>query len=186
MHEFGQFGGDKGFRAREQLVEDHPNREEVGPDVGGPSEETFRGHIIRRAHCPQPVGIGQFERVEAGHAEIGDFDRSGRGTKDIGGLDVAVDHALGMGVIQRQQDLRHDFPNLPDGDERAGLDHVLKRAGVDVFHHDIGTPLLLHEVEHGDDIRVQAARRRLRLGDEALEEALRIVDFVEESPNAGS
>ena len=91
-----------------------------------------------------------------------------------------MDHALGMGVIQRQQDLRHDFPHLPDGNERACLDHVFERAGVDIFHYDIRSPLVLHEVEHRDDIGVQTARRRFRLGDEAFEEALGIDDVVED------
>ncbi len=83
-------------------------------------------------------------------------------------------------MIQGEQDLRHDLPHLPDGDERAGLDHVFQCAGVDVFHHDVGPPVLLHEVEHSDNVRMQTAPCGLRLPREPLQKGVRVAEVVEE------
>ena len=91
-----------------------------------------------------------------------------------------MNYTLRMCVIEREQNLGHDFPYLTDGDERARLDHVLQRARIDVFHHDIRPPLMLDKVEHGDDIGMQTTTGRLRLRGETLEEALGVVDVLED------
>ena len=53
------------------------------------------------------------------HAEVGNLDGGRRRAEDVCGLDVAVDDTFGVGIAEREQELRHDLADLPDGEERA-------------------------------------------------------------------
>ena len=87
---------------RDQLVERHAQREDVGPVVNAdPLTGCLLGrHVIRRAR--EVAGARKRERVfHLGQAEIGHLGPAFRGEHDVGGLHVAVDHARVVGVLER-------------------------------------------------------------------------------------
>ncbi len=100
-------------------VDDHAHRVDVRPVVNG-----FRvfhllgGHVVRRAH--HHVGLGEHRlRLRAhdlGKAEVGDLHPSLPVHQDVLRLDVAVDHALAVGVLQGVAELGNDPEGLLGGE----------------------------------------------------------------------
>ncbi len=94
--------------AREHLVEHRAQGVDVG--AGGDLALAHRllgAHVVRRAerHAglghPAPAGLAGRER----DAEVGD-QRLAVVQQDVLGLDVAVDHAVAVGVVERRRPLR--------------------------------------------------------------------------------
>src|SRR5207253_686934 len=78
-------------------------------------------------------------RGSTGQAEIGDLDAlDAVFQKDIGRLDVAVNHALGMSGRQSTRLLQPDSQNLLKLQRSCPVQALLKRHARDVFHDEIG------------------------------------------------
>ncbi len=96
---------------------------------GGRRREAF-DHLGRRVvdGADEHAGIGESGGVgEAGDAEVEDGDRFEvavvvAGEKDVGGLDVPVDHALAVGVVERGGHLLGDLDDL--GNRELGLAQI--------------------------------------------------------------
>ena len=84
--------------ARQQLVENRAEREQVAPGVEALSAGLLRRHVGRAPQDP-PAGR-QLDRIDLRHAEVHDLRLSGCQHHDVGGLDVAVHDAVGMGVLE--------------------------------------------------------------------------------------
>jgi hypothetical protein len=97
----------------QQLEEDHPQGVHVRPPVdrGGVGGHLLRAHVVGRAQelaCPGQAGPGQQVGVGgSGHAEVKHLRLSGLLHEDIGGLEVAMDDALIVGVLHRVAHPRH-------------------------------------------------------------------------------
>ena len=93
---------------RQQLVERGPQAVDVGPPVDGPRARLLGAHVPRRAQ--QAVVMGQAGIGEPPRqAEVGHPDRSLRVDQQVGGLDVAMDHPVMVGVRQRLGRLEADL-----------------------------------------------------------------------------
>src|SRR5204863_43485 len=79
-----------------------------------------------------------------------------RGVQDqVRGLDVAVDGALGVRVVDGGRDLADEADDLLRLETQAPLQDRRDRLPFHVFHGQIGEAALLSDVEEGDDIGVR-------------------------------
>ena len=102
--------------------------------------------------CLDLVYLGQPEIQNLGMAALAD--------KDVGGFDVAVDDALGVGGVERVRDLdreRQERFNF----QRTPRDAVLQRQPVQKLHNDEGLPILLDNVVNRADVGVVQCGRGL-------------------------
>ena len=105
----------EGIAAGQQLVENHPEREDVGAGVAGRSVDLFRRHVAGRPQRRTGLcqGLKVFPSifvVGAGHRRLGqakvhDFGVAARGLHDVGGFDVPMDDASLVCLRQSSSDL---------------------------------------------------------------------------------
>ena len=112
---------------------------------------------------PRPARLAGGERdAEVGHQRLAVVDQ------DVLGLDVAVDHAVPVGVVQR----RSDFGGDPDGLRHRELllagEPVAERLALDEGHDVEQVAVGLARVEQRQDVRVLEVGRESDLGQEAL------------------
>ena len=93
----------------DELVENNSHRPNVRTRVGVLAAKLFGRHVGQRAE--QRSGLGLGSRRQAGDTEIDDLNDSIARHDDIGRLDVPVDHASTMSVIEGAAGL-DDIPEL--------------------------------------------------------------------------
>ena len=104
---------------------------------------------------------------ERGQAEVDEPHTAESVDQDVFRLDVAVDDAGFMCVLQRLGDLRHEFERVALGDRP--IDQQLPQAGAfHEFHDDVVKLVGLADVEHRDDVGMSQLGQRPRLADEPL------------------
>lgn len=91
----------------------------------------LRRHPERRADERVPERVAE----RRGDAKVGELDAAGGAEEDVGGLDVAVDHALAVQVVERQQELAADNGDVGLGED-TGLEQVEAGAAGEVLHDD--------------------------------------------------
>ena len=97
-------GALEGEPSSEHLVEHDAEGEEVGPVVDLLALDLLGRHVVGRAE-ELPL-LGEVRAVEPGDAEVGDLHLVVGGDQDVRRLDVAVDHPVGVGVVEARRDLR--------------------------------------------------------------------------------
>jgi hypothetical protein len=95
--------------SRIHLIEDEPQRVEIAAEGDLFAGELLRGHVGGRPHPHVPF---LHVRGQTRQAEIGDADLPLPIDHDVGGLQVAVDHALVVGRGQTGADLPGDLRRL--------------------------------------------------------------------------
>ncbi len=143
-----------GKPAGEHLIEDHAGGVDVGAAVHMAALGLLRGDIVDRAD-----GLGGHGVLggagDAGDAEIGDLHAAVPQDQHVLGLDVPVDDAPAVGVIQSPQDLGDEVDSLPPVQRGPPLAQILLEGhAVDQFHDDVVQPVGAAHVIHGDDIGV--------------------------------
>ncbi len=88
--------------------------------------------------------------------------------EDVLGLDVAVDDAVLVGVLQRVGDLASDTERIVDGKLLLALEPVAERFAVDERHHVEHGAVDGARVEEREDVRVLQIRGGLDLRQEAV------------------
>ena len=106
----------EGHRAGEAVEQDAAERVDVGPSIDLPALDLLGGHVRDRAD--ELVGGGErrerllgahlLDEPEVAQITVAARARRGRGEKDVGRLDVAVDQPAGVGGVQRAGHLGHD------------------------------------------------------------------------------
>ena len=115
----------------------------------------------------------------AGDAEVGELDDVGVRDEQVAGLDVAVDDAVAMGVIEPAAGLGDDSDRLVDAEMAVIAQQFGAGVARHVLHHDevLVVTGVEAEVEHLDDVRVHEPGGRERLAPEPGDER-RIVGEV--------
>ncbi len=170
--------------AREALEQHAPERERIGPAVLREAADLLGTHVARRAHrlahARKPRSPGTGRRLgggrlrprapgppAAGQAEIQHLHEAVRGDHDVPGLEIAVDHALGMRERQRFRDLRSDRQRLHAGDGTP-IQLFPQRGPVDHLHRQKVHVLIGVEVVDRRDVGVVQVREGEGFAPEAL------------------
>jgi hypothetical protein len=126
----------------------------------------------RRRAALRDVRERRVRREDLGHPEVEDLDplegRAGLRQHDVAGFQIAVDHADGVRVRQRLEDLHRELDGPPHGQRPARLERLPQRRAVDELHdHEDQAVGVFAVVVQPDDARVRQRRDGLRLAEEA-------------------
>src|SRR5262249_6197292 len=162
-----------GRRAGQELVKQDAQGIDVAARVDAPGTDVrlFGAHVLRRAHdrTDQRFGglVGQRLLDRLGDAEVDDLrERLALVPRDqdVGRLDVAVDDALLVGVLDRLADRHEQFQALADR-QTVVVAEAGDRYALDQLHHEVrpavgrGT-----RVEYPGDVEVVHQGQGLALG----------------------
>ena len=171
----------EGRVAGEHLVENHAEAVDVGARIDVVVGALLGRHVARRAD--QRAGLG--ERVERargvllqlGDAEVQHLDEQRvvvvAREDDVRGLEVAVDDAAAVRVLDAVGDLAGDGRGFVEGERARALQSLAERLAFDEFHDDVGLAARERPVVVGaGDVRVVESRGGARLALEALRRLL--------------
>ena len=147
---------DEGLAVGEQLVKHDAEREHVGAAVGELAPHLLGRHVVRRAGAGVRV-VALLPVRDAGNAEVEHAWLGPADHEDVGRLDVAVDHALGVGEGERVGDATDDERRLRRRRAPAFLAQLAQVAALQEFHRDVGALVADAGIEDGDDVRMAQA-----------------------------
>jgi len=102
------------------------------------------------------------------HAEVHELRAAVGEHHDVAGLDVPMDDALAMGVVQGIGHRREEAQRLLGGQLSALLEDLLERLPLEELHDEVVVP----HVEDAHDVGVGEGARELRLAAEAPDQVL--------------
>ncbi|HXN26518.1 MAG TPA: hypothetical protein VN902_05315 [Candidatus Acidoferrales bacterium] len=120
----------------------------------------------------QRSGLSLRSLEHASDPEIDDLHRAVFVHHDVAGLDIAVNDASFMGVVECAARLRGVKEFQRDWNWHALGDHLLKIFPLDQFHGDVGHASFIAHIKDGDDIRVLQAAGGLRFAIKVLKQIL--------------
>jgi hypothetical protein len=133
--------------AREHLVEDRPQREDVASRVGGFRLDLLGRHVPERSHDDAWLGrgrkardrCGSFRLRQLGQAEVEDLDAAFLRHEDVFGLQIAMDDPL---LVRRGQALRDldGVVDRPARRESAARELRPQCLAFEELLHDVGAP----------------------------------------------
>ena len=133
VHDGRRVAGER-FLARQKLVEDDAAGKQVASRVHALAQKLLRRHVRWCAkHGPGKRQLGSFG---AGDAKVSNFHPAIGQHDQIGGLDIAVNHALAVRVRQRIQYFSHDACRLAHGEAFVGLKVILQLLAFNEFHRN--------------------------------------------------
>jgi hypothetical protein len=124
--------------------------------------ELLGGGVVRRAHAHPlagAVGVADLVLQEAGQAQVEDLHPPVGGQQQVGGLEVAVDQAPLVGVLQRQRRLVAVVGRPSRRNPAALLEHAGQAVALDVLHDQEVAAVVLLAVVGLDDARWDSLAR---------------------------
>lgn len=172
----------EGGPAREELVEDDAEGVDVGAgvDVAAVHACLLGGHVLGRAEELRGAGdgglVGELRADGLGDPEVDDLGMRlavDHGDEDVRRLEVAVDDALVVGVLDGETDALEELEPALDG-EPVAVAELRDGASLDVLHREVGVALLARAgvVDLGDAGVVHDGEG-LALGLEAVDDLAR-------------
>lgn len=154
----GRLGG-------ENLKKDDAEREDIGSGGDFLAADLFWAGVIEREGAEECAGVSGGVLGEAGDAEVKEFGVTGRGDQDVGRFEIAMDHKVGVGVLDGLSDLDKETDAGRDG-EGGGV--LGKREAVDEFEDKVWVGMMIESgIEEAGDVRVVEASEESFFGDEA-------------------
>ena len=178
--------------AGQHKIQRAAQRVDIAPDVGGAAvagllgchvidradrgaERGQAGHVIDRTLLGLQLGVGQFLLADGpGEAEVGELEvrlpilvRE----EKVGGLDVAVDNALAMGVAKGPRRLDGDRARLVGQELAFAVDVLVQVGALDILHRQEKGAVDLREFVDRDDVLVVEAGRAAGLAPKAFDHA---------------
>ena len=147
--------------AREHLVHDDADAVDVGRGRRAAAAGLLGRHVTRGADDRRAGAVGA-ALGEPGDAEVAYLQPPLERDQDVGGLDVTVDHALGVGLCERLAELLGDPGRLPRRD-RAALEPRSQALPIYQLGHVVEALVGLADVEDLDDAGVTDACQQPRL-----------------------
>ena len=133
------------------------------------SDEVGRAQHLTLVRQPP---VGRPLALDLGQPEVEDLDHGAvalAGEHQVARLDVAVDHAVLVGVLQAQRRLVHVVAGLGHRQRPAGLDQLRQVESLDVLHRQ-DEALADAEGRVGrDDVGMMQLGRVADFGEEAIE-----------------
>ena len=167
VQEFGEAAGAERPRAGQQLVHDGAERIQVRGAGEIQALHLLGRHVAGRtgdALDARDVGVGH-----QGDAKIDDAHVAVLREHDVRGLDVAVNHATRVRVVQRLGALEHQLDDVVDAQQVVGAAVGGQGArAVHVLGDDVAVPILFTGVVDRQDVRVVQHAHHVRLGQEHL------------------
>ena len=165
-----------GRAAREHLVHDHTQGIDVRAVIHPRTLGLLRGDVMDAAQgLPRQSILGGAHPCDA---EIGDLDGAVLQNHDVVGLDVPVDDAPAVGVVQGLGDLHGKMQRLAPVEGTFLLQILLERDPLDQLHDDVVGLAGAGNVIDTDDIRVRQHGDRLGFRVEPAAELLVPRKFV--------
>ena len=164
VHELREAPVVKRVVSRQAFVHDDAEGEEIGLMGDRIVLHLLGRHVTGGARELHSRGGRSGAALQAGDAEIADLGLTVLREQDVRGLDVAVDHPLAVGILQRTRRLEGGLDDPLDGQEVIRLHVGLEGGAVaHVFHDDV-TAITVHaRIEDLHDVRVPQASCGLRL-----------------------
>jgi hypothetical protein len=161
--------------ACQQLVQHDADGVDVGGEGRQRAADDLGRHVLGRAGDPL---LGAARRVDhAGDAEVDQLDQVGAGAPlvddDVVALEVGVDHAGQVRLLDAEQDLGDDVERGGRRDRVLAADQLRERGPAQVLHGQVQQAVGRGAVvDDRDDVGVVEARRRHGLVAEPAAEAL--------------
>jgi hypothetical protein len=153
------------LRARDHLVEHHPERPQIDALIRDAPAHLFGRHVADGAKCRagarRPRVVDEF-----GDPEIDDLHHAVMCEHDVRRFDIAVDDPGMVRVVEAAADLDRDVERVAER-QRSALQPLLERLAIVVRHGDERLPIVgrIHVVDRADIGMVERGRR-LRFLDE--------------------
>ncbi len=135
----------------------------LGRHVGGrPNQGPALGHDPSRRRTLELRVARQLQELEARQAKVHHAHAPVGADHDVVGLEVAVNHGLGMGRGEPPPG-RHE--HIDDLGDRAGrrFEPAAQRDALDVLHHDEGGPAIFPDLVDRHDVGMGELGHRLGL-----------------------
>ena len=166
--------------AREQLVEDRPEREDVRAVIDRESFHLLGRHVADRPHDRPGLRVSRVRRgarlLARGNgldslrqAEVEDLDVAVSRDEEVLGLQVPVDDALSRAPRRGPWRPAARSPRPVFWRDRTRVELPAQRVAFQKLHDGIGDAVLRSEVEDREDVRMGKRRDRLRFALEPRE-----------------
>ena len=160
----------KGQAAREHLIEHDAGRVDIGPGVDMLAPGLLGRNVMHGAQGILRQGLSGI--LQAGDTEIGHLYTAVPQDHDILRLNIPVDDAAAMGMLQGAHDLHDEVQGLPPIHLTPALHVLLEGDAVDELHNDVLRVAAGGNIIHGHDIGVGKLRHRTALIPEAAADLL--------------
>jgi hypothetical protein len=153
-------------RAGDALDEHERQGVQVARRAGGLAARLLGREVARRAErCGRGFGQGGLGQ-HLGEAEVGDPEAALVPEEEVRGLDVAVDEAGSVGVLESPGGFEADDERLREAQAVAPVEQHAEAAAAQVLGDEEGRPAVLADVVDGEQVRVVEAGGGAGLGGE--------------------
>jgi len=187
LADVGEDGVDCGFAGEEDLaceeeVEGAAEAVEISAGIGGTSVAgLFRGHEGGGPH--DHAGLGELSSggivggIEPGESHIKDFDDTGFVAEEIGGVDIAMDDALFVSMVERHESSEETIERGLERERTSMADELIEIGTGDEFGDEVVNSPVFAGVEGGDDVGMVQACDGADFAIKAAEEFGVALDF---------
>ncbi len=154
-HRFQGRGPEEGRPAGEHFIEDCPQAEDVRSrgELSRAAGGLLGRHVGRRADRRPRLGDRALPLQQAGQAEIGQVRFTAGVEEDVGGLEIAMEHAALMGVMDGAGERGQEHRRLARREGRLPVGQPLRQGGaLHQLHRQEVPAVVLSDFVDGHDV----------------------------------
>jgi hypothetical protein len=168
----------EGCPSRDGLVEDARQRVDVRAAVDLLALDLLRRDVGDRPDERLLAGQAAGTRGVLGEAEVAQIRRAVAVDQDVRGLDVTMDEATGVRLVERLAYLGHEAHSRLGLKRAVALEQLAQVGPLDVAHRQVHPAVGLAEIEDSDDVGMAQAGGDRRLAQKAPPEAIVVRQLV--------